>query len=238
MLNKNRRAHSNLAMLEFMVRKLGILKDDFVFLGGCATALFIDDPAVPDVRTTLDVDCIVDVISLKHYHQLEKKLTAQGFKKSITDDVICRWHYDDAILDVMPTDEKILGFGNRWYKTAIKQTLRHQIATDIFMQSVSAPYFLATKFEAFDSRGNNDYLMSHDFEDIVSIIDGRTTLINEVMSCHSELKTFLQKTFMRLLKDENFLSALPGHLLYGSSTAVRTEMVLNRIKQLAGVSGN
>ena len=38
MLNKNRRAHVNLAMLEFMVKKLGTLKDDFVFLGGCATA--------------------------------------------------------------------------------------------------------------------------------------------------------------------------------------------------------
>lgn len=235
MLSQNKRANANLAMLEFMVKKLGALKDDFVFLGGCATALFIDDPAVPDVRTTLDVDCIVDVISLRHYHQLEKKLTEQGFKKSIADDVICRWRYDDAILDVMPTDEKILGFGNRWYKAAIKQTLRHQISTDVFIQSVSAPYFLATKFEAFNTRGNHDYLMSHDFEDIISVVDGRTGLINEVLSCDSDLKKFLQKTFMRLLENENFLSALPGHLNYGSSTTVRTEMVLKRIKQLTGL---
>jgi len=68
MLNQNKRANANLAMLEFMVKKLGALKDEFVFLGGCATALLIDDPIVPDIRTTLDVDCIVDVISLRHYH--------------------------------------------------------------------------------------------------------------------------------------------------------------------------
>ena len=135
----------------------------------------------------------------------------------------------------MPTDENILGFGNRWYKAAIKQTLRHQISTDLFIQSVSAPYFLATKFEAFNTRGNNDYLLSHDFEDIISIIDGRINLINEIKTCHSELKIFLQKTFMHILGDENFLSAISGHLNYGSSTTARTEMVLNRIKQLANI---
>ncbi len=30
---------------------------------------------------------------------------------------MCRWHFDDVILDVMPTDEEILTFGNRWYKS-------------------------------------------------------------------------------------------------------------------------
>ena len=81
---------------------------------------------MPDVRYTLDVDCIVDVISRNQYYQLEKKLNKQGFKKSITEDVICRWFYDDVILDVMPTDEAILGFGNRWYKQAIdSQTFIH-----------------------------------------------------------------------------------------------------------------
>jgi hypothetical protein len=49
---------------------------------------------------TLDVDCIVDVISRNQYHQLEEKLNKQGFKQSIMEDVICRWFYDEVILDV------------------------------------------------------------------------------------------------------------------------------------------
>lgn len=28
---------------------------------------------------------------------------------------ICRWTYDDEIVDIMPDDPSILGFSNRWY---------------------------------------------------------------------------------------------------------------------------
>ena len=80
-INESTSATSNLAMLKFVAQKLGKLKDEFVFLGGCTTALFITDPGSPDVRHTTDVDCIVDVISLHQYHRLEKKLHNQGFVK-------------------------------------------------------------------------------------------------------------------------------------------------------------
>lgn len=68
---------ANLRMLEFVAAKLGEIRDDVVFLGGCTTGHFITDPEFPDVRYKVDVDCIVDVISLSQYHQLEKKLTKQ-----------------------------------------------------------------------------------------------------------------------------------------------------------------
>lgn len=55
MINKSNRAVANLAMLEFVARKLGNLKDECVFLGGCSTALFITDPVSSDVRPTDDV---------------------------------------------------------------------------------------------------------------------------------------------------------------------------------------
>ncbi|MFM7852904.1 MAG: hypothetical protein ACKO96_13540, partial [Flammeovirgaceae bacterium] len=76
------RATAQLLQLEFAVQKLGNLKELFVFLGGCSTALFITDPASPDVRSTKDVDCIVDVASLTAYYKLEKQLQEYGFKKS------------------------------------------------------------------------------------------------------------------------------------------------------------
>jgi hypothetical protein len=127
MIANNKIKLANLKMLEFVANKLGQLCDEVIFLGGCTTALFITDTAAPDVRYTLDVDCIVDVLSLSQYYQLEKKLQAHGFKKSIQDDVFCRWHYDDVILDVMPTDEKILGFGNKWYKSAIQHAFTYTL---------------------------------------------------------------------------------------------------------------
>lgn len=123
------RAVAQLVLLEFAARKLGDISEAFVFLGGCSTALLITDPASPDVRSTMDVDCIVDVLSKGAYYQLEKKLQERGFKNS--DSLVCRWHYDNLIVDVMPTDEKILGFSNRWYKAAIQNAMTHQLAVTL-----------------------------------------------------------------------------------------------------------
>lgn len=208
---------ANLRMLEFVATKLGDIRNDLVFLGGCTTGLFISDSLVPDVRYTLDVDCIVDVISRNQYYQLEKKLTKQGFKKSITEDVICRWFYDDVILDVMPTDETILGFGNRWYKQAIASSNLYPLAENLEIRVVTAPYFLATKFEAFKTRGKMDFYASHDFEDIVSVLDGRIEIVDEIKNSDSTLQEYLINSLREIMTAPSFKGAMPGHFAqYGS----------------------
>ena len=97
------------------------------------------------------------------YHKFEEKLRKKGFKNASHDNVICRWICDEIILDIMPTDEKIFGFGNRWYKEALQNAVTHEIGSGIQIKSITAPYFIATKIEAFKTRGNNDLLVSHDF---------------------------------------------------------------------------
>ena len=97
-------------MLEIVARKLGQLNNDVVYVGGCTTALFINDPLALDVRPTDDVDCIVDVVSRLEYYKFADALNKLGFKQSMEDSVICRWRYDGIMLDVMPTDQTILGF--------------------------------------------------------------------------------------------------------------------------------
>ena len=158
----------------------------------------------PDVRSTLDVDCIVDVLSLTNYQKLEKQLFTKGFKKSFEEDVICRWRYDEIILDIMPTDEKILGFSNRWYKDSIKQAMTHALTNELNIQSVTAPYFLATKLEAFEARGKHDFLASHDFEDIITVIDGRIELMDEITRIDSPLKKYLTGAFQQHRAKEKF----------------------------------
>ncbi|MBX9585835.1 MAG: hypothetical protein K2X50_01125 [Gammaproteobacteria bacterium] len=219
-------------MLELVARKLGTLNNKVVYLGGCATALFINDPLSLDVRPTVDVDCIIDVISLGQYYKFENELSKVGFKKSMLDDVICRWHYDDIILDVMPAEEKILGFGNRWYKEALEYAITHQISDDLIIKSVAAPYFLATKIEAFQTRGNNDFLASHDFEDIITVIAGRVNIAEEVASSSAELKAHLKLTFSDILKDAQFEQALPGHISDGPITLQRVQTVMERINKI------
>ena len=81
----------NLEILTTAVEQLGELVDELVFLGGCATGLLITDPAAPPIRITRDVDAIVQVMSLSDYHDLERRLRAQGFVEDMSADApVCR----------------------------------------------------------------------------------------------------------------------------------------------------
>ncbi|MGD1982311.1 MAG: hypothetical protein PVF93_00240 [Chromatiaceae bacterium] len=122
--------------------RLGELRDELVFLGGCATGLLISDAGA-------------------------------------------------VILDVMPTDTRILGFGNRWYSPALRAAVSVERPSGAGVRSVSAPYFLTTKLEVFDGRGNGDYLTSHDIEDLVAVIDGRPELLRELAESADDLKDYL-----------------------------------------------
>jgi hypothetical protein len=44
----------------------------------------------------------------------------------------------------------------------------------------TSPYLLATKLEAFRGRGDGDFAGSTDIEDIILIIDGRPSVLEEV----------------------------------------------------------
>jgi hypothetical protein len=217
-----------------VARKLGSLNDEVVYLGGCSTALFITDSLLLDVRPTKDVDCIVDIVSRSEYYKFSKKLEKQGFKQLINESVICRWRYDDVILDVMPTDEEILTFGNRWYKEAITKPITHQLAPDLIVKSVTAPYLLVTKIEAFNARGNRDFLASHDFEDIINVISGRIEVADEVNSENEELKNHLKNFFAEMISDDDFVTALPAHINEGPATEQRLATVTSRIRKIAG----
>jgi len=81
--------------------------------------------------------------------------------------------------------------------------------------SVTAPYFLATKVEAFKSRGNNDFLGSHDFEDIITVIAGCVDIDSQVHVSSDDLKSHLKLIFNEFLKNDQFTQSLPGHVSDG-----------------------
>lgn len=226
---------ANLSMLSLVAEKLDDLCNSFVFLGGCATALLITDPFSPDVRYTEDVDCIIDVISLGDYNKLAKQLKKRGFTQSIHEPVICRWQYDEVILDVMPTERSILGFGNPWYKSAIQYAEHKNLPNGKQIKVISSPYFIATKLAAFSDRGNADYLLSHDLEDIISIFDGRESIVDEIENGDPDIKKHLVKEVISLLENKYFLDALPGHLNYGVVLEERIEVVMDRMKMISNI---
>lgn len=229
---------ANLAMLVHVAKRLGPLLDKVVFAGGCAAGLLVTDEAVPDVRATVDVDMIVEAMSRADYYKIEKKLRELGFLQPIEDNapIIYRWEIDGIKVDIMPTDESILGFSNRWYSDAIKTAQEVQLKHDLRIKLVAAPYFLATKLEAFRGRGKGDYLASHDMEDIIAVVDGRPELIDEIQSSSPDLRKYLATEFAIELESDDFRDSIPGHLLPDESSQARLQIVLSRLEQIAHCS--
>jgi len=54
-------ANPNIELLIRVAETLGELRERMVFIGGCATALLITDPAATEARVTEDVDAIVAI---------------------------------------------------------------------------------------------------------------------------------------------------------------------------------
>ncbi len=223
----------NLIQLEAVATALGDLLSQVTFVGGSTTVLLVDEAAYFGVRKTDDVDVIIDVATLVEYHKFSQRLRDLGFRED-TDGPICRWLIDTNTgrlkLDVMPIDEKILGFSNRWYQAAINEASEVSLPNGIVIRVVSPAYFLATKFEAFAGRGKGDYF-SHDMEDIIFVIENRNKLIVELMDCPEELKQYFAAQATLLLNDD-FLNVLPG-LLSNQDSARTVENSLNIMKSWA-----
>jgi len=227
----------NIRMIIHVAKRLGDLRDKVVFVGGCATGLFITDPAMPEVRATQDVDVIVEVTSRMEYYRLEEELRSRGFKQDLSENApICRWLVDVIKVDIMPTQEEILGFSNRWYLPAIKNADHIKLENELTIKLVSPPYFLATKIDAFKGRGGGDYMASHDMEDIITILDGRPEIVSEIRSSSDDLKDFLSRTFRILLASDEFLDSIPGHLSPDRASQTRLPLLIKRLREIAEMS--
>jgi predicted nucleotidyltransferase len=231
-----RSQNPNLETLLLAVQQLGALVDEMVFLGGSATGLLITDPAASPIRVTKDVDAIVQVVSHADYYKFSDKLRSQGFKEDVSEGApICRWIAENVILDVMPTDTRILGFGNKWYIPAMENSVVFQLSDTRQIRIVSAPYFLITKLEAFDGRGDGDYQMSHDMEDIIAVLDGRPEIIKEINQVDRALSSELSKRFRTLLLDSRFVDSVSGHLPPDDASQARVSIVIKALKEIAGI---
>ena len=223
----------NLEMLVAAARVLRPLLDELVFLGGCTTGLMISDPAAAGVRPTQDVDAIAEIASYVEYGALSARLRGLGLREDASQGApLCRWRYQHLIIDVMPTDDRVLGFGNRWYRPAISSA-QHVDLADLRLRVITPVYFLATKLEAFRGRGQNDITGSHDLEDIVAVIDGREEIARELAASSADVREYVASELRHLLGVRAFVDALSGFLLPDSASQSRRPALLRRLLALA-----
>ncbi len=228
----------NAQMLDIVAKRLGSdLCDRLVFVGGAVAGLLITDPAQPAIRPTEDVDLIAQVIARTDYYALEAELRARGFQQDMRAGApICRWTVAGVTVDVMPTLPDVLGFSNRWYPLACATAWAARLPSGRSVQVIAAPAFVATKLEAFAGRGQGDYLFSHDLGDIISVIDGRDSLLKEMANADSALRQGVAEAFDRLLSTRGFLDSLPGHLPGDAASQERLPDLMRKLRRIAALA--
>lgn len=229
-------ADPNREQFESVVRLLAPVLDELVFVGGSTTGLLLTDVAAAGIRPTKDVDAIVDATSYAEYAALSERLKGLGLSEDTRQGApLCRWRYEDLVIDVMPIDEAVLGFTNRWYPAAIESADTVIVAKHT-IRMVTPVYFIATKLEAFHGRGAEDLTLSHDLEDIVALIDGRAAIVDEVASAEPKVRSYIVSEVRSLFDDDDFREAIPGFLLPDSASQSRRTQLEERLQAIANLT--
>lgn len=228
-------ASANVDMLQIVAIGLEEIKNDLVFVGGAVAELYASDPASSDIRPTTDIDCLIELKSRLEYSKLEERLRAKGFVNDTSMGApICRWIYKNIKVDVMPTDENILGFSNRWYLEGIENKIGKALpnGTEIFI--FPPQYFLGAKFEAHKNRGGNDLRQSHDFEDLVYILDNCEDLLNDISKSNDGIREYLKYECQNLQKNIALIEGIESALPYGAGDE-RVNIIEDLIRNIAKI---
>lgn len=226
----------NLGTLATISWELDKLQVEYAFVGGAIVGFLLDNPSLVRLRPTGDVDAIANVVTWLEYADLEKRLRKLGFKNDASEGAsLCRWIYEGNKVDVMPVKDHTGTMNDEWFEYAIK-TSGAKTLGDVTVRTISATCFVATKLAAFRDRGNDDYLGSHDLEDIITVVDGRNLLPSELEKEQPALREFVAKWFHDLLGRQAFIEALPGHLESDEASQQRLPHLLQRLKDIAALS--
>ncbi len=88
------------------------------------------------------------------------------------------------------------------------------------------------RLEEFLSRGRNDYVLSHDLEDVARVLDGRPGIEEEIGRSPQELRSFVARELSRCLADRFFLEAMPGYFPGAEEGAARSHLVERRMRAI------
>jgi len=209
--------HLNITRIKSVYHALGELREKVVFVGG-ATVSFYVDSKTEEIRPTDDIDIVVEIYTHQEYAALDEQLRKLGFVNDQTTCVICRYNIQGLIVDVMPTQSKALGFSNKWYQPAFENSILYNLG-DEKIRIFSPPFFIACKLEAFLQRGKNDGRTSTDFEDIIFLLENRSTIWVELNNAETTLSIYLKETFRKLMQNENFEEWIDCHAGIGRVSA-------------------
>lgn len=230
-----------LELLEAAAEALGDLSDEVVFIGAATIPLWITDLAASTGIETVDVDVVVEVSTRGEYEQFGQRLREHGFSEDSNSPVIVRWKHagKQVSLDAIPTSGKVFGFSNRWISESFAHFVRVDLPSNVSIQAASPTFLIATKLEAFGSRRAGDFYGSKDFHDIVTLVDGRIEIVDDVRTASDELGEFVADAIREMANDSNFAIGVEAQLGFGPDVVERARVVtIPRFRELASVGSN
>lgn len=226
--------HQNIVRIKAVNNLLKQTGVNFAFVGGATVSLYAQRET-EEVRPTDDVDVVVEIAT---YGAAFAKLTAQllqlGFNPDAASGVICRYKHSGLVIDIMPVSEDVFGFKNRWYESGLNNAIDYAIDEQTTVRIFSAPYFIASKLEAFIDRGGNDGRTSSDFEDIVYVMGNRPELWNELNVADVEVRGYVKDRFNKLLSTPYIEEWVDCHA--GYSSPPMTPIILEEMRRFSCVN--
>ena len=191
-------------------QKLKPLLGKIAFVGGGILPTYLPKGFDANIRVTYDLDI---VIKLAHYGRLEElneRLGKLGFYPDSKSQIICRYTDQKIVLDVMPTNSEVLGFSNRWYEVGLINKEWITLNDIINIPRFTIDYYLATKWEAVEGRGKQDWRTSKDMEDIITLTNNGA--LNQVGSKNRAVHDYLEESFTKLVNHKYAHEIILSHL--------------------------
>ncbi|MEQ8909526.1 MAG: nucleotidyl transferase AbiEii/AbiGii toxin family protein [Vicingaceae bacterium] len=219
----------NLKVVEKVALSLEEINDQVNYVGGAVVTLYVTDEGAEQPRPTKDIDISVQISSYSQMDELRERLAKKKIYPAPSEKVMYRYSYEDILIDFIPFEETPLGPTNRWLKPGFKKAYPVQIGnTEIKILPVSL--FLATKWEAFKSRGN-DPRTSHDFEDIIYIIDNNLEVVQDIKNAEKGVILFLKEMSNEILNHSSRNEIIECHI-NPFTVDERRDIVIGKLEEI------
>jgi predicted nucleotidyltransferase len=223
-------------VLAVVAEKLDRLGLNYAFVGGSIVGFLLDNPELSPVRPTDDVDVILEVLTTQRYSDIEAKLRGAGFAHDTRQGApMCRWMLNGLTIDIMPTEGGFLGLNTAWFAEALASATTKTIER-FKLNIISPAAFIATKLAAFADRGNGDYFGSHDLEDLMTVIDGRADIVEQITAAPAALRGYIISSILHLNHVSAFQEALPGYLPSDDASQRRLPQLRKKLEAIMGLA--
>ena len=147
---------------------------------------------------------------------------------------MCRYSSPKGkMVDFLFPSSEVMGFSNQWYAKVVENPLPYNIQEHPLLIAQPALY-LATKIEAFLSRGETEPFESQDLEDIVALMDGCSELVASFQEQDQDIRKWIGSHLEDIQSQSWFETLCIGNLPRGGDERTREQRFLDRWKRLTG----